>query len=77
MFRRRLALLGFLSWRIGKVLGKRKRRSILRAARLDRRYSLPLIGSGLAAVGLFVVAWRVLRQDDAESDPGLPKPFPA
>ena len=77
MFRRRFALLGFLSWRIGKVLAKRRVRRVLRSARLDRRYSLPLIGTGLAAVGLFVVAWRVLRQDDADRDPALSKPFPA
>jgi len=65
VFSKRNALLGFLSWRIGKrVVGRRARRLTSGSAGGTRRK--PTVLALLAAVGGAVFFWRTRRRAEAD-----------
>ena len=65
MFKRRYALLGLVTWKVGKRMARRK----LHVTRRHDTRVLPLVAGGIvAAAGLAVVAWRVTHSGDAPAD---------
>ncbi len=63
MLKKRYALLGWLTWRVGKRMAARKARAAVPAVE-EGRPNKGLIVSALAALGAIVFFWR-RRGDDA------------
>lgn len=63
MLNKRYALLGWLTWRVGKRMAARKARAAVPNVDEGRRPNKGLIVSALAAVGAAVFFWR--RRGDA------------
>jgi hypothetical protein len=61
MIKRRYALLGLVTWKVGKRMARRK----LHLSRRHGTRALPLVAGGAAAAAaLAVVAWRVTHSGD-------------
>jgi hypothetical protein len=67
MLNKRFALLGWLTWQVGKRFARKKARAAVPAVE-EGRPNKGLIVSALAAVGAAVFFWR--RSRDDETRPG-------
>lgn len=67
MLNKRYALLGWLTWRVGKRMAARKARAAVPGVE-EKRPNKGLIVSALAAVGAVVFFWR-RRGNEDESGP--------
>lgn len=65
---RRNALLGWLTWRIGKRVAERKARSVVRPE--EGRSKAALVMGALAAAGAVLFFWR--RRDEGDRPPAEP-----
>jgi hypothetical protein len=65
MFNKRYALLGWLTWRVGKRVAAKKAKAAVPAVE-ERRPNKGLIVSALAALGAVVFFWRRRGTDDVE-----------
>lgn len=70
MFNKRYALLGWLTWQVGKRKAAQKAKSAVPSADEGRRPSKALIVSALAAAGAVVFFWRRHAEADEAGDPG-------
>ena len=68
MFNKRYALLGWLTWQVGKRKAAQKTKSAVRDE--GRRPSKALIVSALAAAGAAVFFWRRHAEADDAGDAG-------
>jgi hypothetical protein len=65
MFKRRYALLGLVTWKVGKRMARRK----MHISRRQSGKTMPLVAGGIAAAaGLAVIAWRVTHSGDAPAN---------
>jgi hypothetical protein len=64
MLNKRFALLGWLTWQVGKRFARKKARAAVPAVE-EGRPNKGLIVSALAAVGAVLFFWRRGRDDDA------------
>lgn len=62
---RRNALLGWLTWTIGKRVAEKKARSVVRPE--EKRSKAALVMGALAAAGAVLFFWR--RRDEGEQPP--------
>ncbi len=71
---RRNAVLGWIVWNAGKIVGKRKMRDAVPGLEEGtRRPNKGAIVSGLAAIGGLLWFWR-RRKDQGAPPPGAPPP---
>lgn len=67
MLNKRYALLGWLTWRVGKRMAAKKARAAVPAVE-DKRPNKGLIVSTLAALGAIVFFWRRRGGDESPSE---------